>query len=126
MYGYKKKVNLEFEDAINKVIEELQKEGFGVLTKIDVKETLKKKINVDYNNYVILGACNPSFAHKALQVEKDVGLLLPCNVIIYKDKDKVKVSAILPKVAMSFVNNIKLKTIAIEIEKRLKKVVDSV
>jgi len=93
-YGISKEVNLTYQQAIEKVKEELKKEGFGVLTEIDVKETLKKKLNVDYDKYIILGACNPNLAYKTLSAEKEIGLLLPCNVIVYEDKGKVIVSAI--------------------------------
>ena len=82
-YGFSKSVDLSFEQAVDKVTEELKKEGFGVLTSIDVKETLKKKINVDFKKYTILGACNPPLAYKTLQQEINIGLLLPCNVIVY-------------------------------------------
>lgn len=126
MYGYTKKTSLTFEEADKKAREELQKEGFGILTEIDVQATLKKKLDVDFNRYIILGACNPLFAHKALMAEKEIGLLLPCNVIIYEDNDMVNVSAILPTEAMSVVDNPKLKEIAIEVESKLKKVIDTI
>ncbi len=126
MYGYKKQVNTSFEEALQRTKEELQKEGFGVLTEIDVKATLKKKLDVDYDNYLILGACNPPFAYQALQAEKDIGLLLPCNVIAYEDKAKIFVSAILPTVAMSMVDNEKLRSIAAQVEQKLKKVIYSI
>jgi len=125
-YGYTKKVNLEFLDAIKKVREELSKEGFGVLTEIDVAKTLKKKLNVDYSNYMILGACNPEFAYKALASEKEVGLLLPCNVIIYEDNSEVFVSAINPLVAMSVVDNSNLEKIARDVKEKLNKVIDNI
>ena len=125
MYSYKKQVELSFEEAVEKTREELKKEGFGILTEIDVKATLKKKLDVDYDDYIILGACNPAFAHKALQTEKEVGLMLPCNVIIYKQDDKVFVSSILPAKTMSIIDNSSLKAIAEEVEEKLKKVVDS-
>lgn len=125
MYGYKKKVNLSYNKAVEKTREELQKEGFGVLTEIDVKATLKKKLDVDYDDYIILGACNPSFAYKALQAEKDIGLMLPCNVIVYTNNNETYVSAILPTVAMSMVENIQLREIALLVEDKLKKVLDS-
>ncbi len=124
-YGYSKQIELTFEEAKEKTKEELSKEGFGVLTEIDVKATLKKKIDVDYDNYIILGACNPQFAHKALQAEKEIGLLLPCNVIIYENNDNVYVSAIVPSVAMGMVENPKLADISQEVEEKLKKVIDS-
>ena len=91
-YGFSKSVDLSFEQTIEKVTEELKKEGFGVLTSIDVKETLKKKINVDFKKYTILGACNPPIAHKALLEEEELGLLLPCNIIVYEKDDKTVVS----------------------------------
>lgn len=124
-YGYKKQVNMSFTDAVARVKMELSKEGFSILTEIDVKETLKKKLNVDYDSYVILGACNPPFAYKALQAEKDIGLLLPCNVIVYEDDRGIFVSAILPSVAMGMVENQSLQNIAEEVENKLKAVIDS-
>ena len=124
-YGYKKKVSKFFVEAVEATKEALAKDGFGVLTEIDVKATMKKKLSVDYDNYVILGACNPSFAHEALQTEKEIGLLLPCNVIVYEDTGSVYVSAIVPSVAMSMVENEDLAPIASEVEDKLKKVIDS-
>ena len=126
MYGYKKKVNATFDEALQRTKEELQKEGFGVLTEIDVKAILQKKLNVEFDNYMILGACNPLFAYQALEADKDIGLLLPCNVIVYEHKGKTFVSAILPTVAMSMVDNEKLRGIAVQVEQKLKKVVDSI
>ncbi|MAZ40844.1 hypothetical protein CL654_01905 [bacterium] len=125
-YGYRKKINLSFEKAIEKARSELTKEGFGVLTEIDVRDTLKKKLDVEFDNYIILGACNPPFAHKSLLVEKEIGLLLPCNVIVYQNEDDVYVSAIVPSVAMNMVENKELKIIAQEVENKLKKVVDNI
>jgi len=126
MYGYKKQVSASFEGALEKTREALQKEGFGILTEIDVKATLKKKLDVDYDNYLILGACNPPFAYQALQAEKDIGLLLPCNVIVYEQDGKTFVSAIVPTVAMGMVNNEDLRGIAVQVEDKLKKVIDSI
>ena len=125
-YGYKRQVNASYEETIARTREELQKEGFGVLTEIDVKATLKKKLDVDFDNYVILGACNPPFAYQALQTEKDIGLLLPCNVIVYETNDNTYVSAIVPTVAMGMVDNPGLENVAVEVEKKLKKVIDSI
>ncbi len=125
-YSYKKQTSLSFDEAIEKVKTELTKEGFGVLTEIDVKATMKKKLNVDYENYIILGACNPEFADKALQADKQIGLLLPCNVIVYEDDGKTFVSAILPSVAMSMVDTQNICDIAQEVEDKLKRVVDAV
>lgn len=124
-YGYSRGVDLSFEDAVKKTREELKKEGFGVLTEIDVKETLKKKLDVDYDNYLILGACNPSFAYKALQAEKEIGLLLPCNVIVYSLDKKTIVSTINPVEAMAMVDNVELKNISQEVWEKLKRVVDN-
>jgi uncharacterized protein (DUF302 family) len=95
------------------------------LTEIDVQATMKKQLNVDTGKYVILGACNPPFAHKALLAEKDIGLLLPCNVIVYEDAGKSYVSAVLPTAAMSMVKNQELSGIAIQVEAKLKKAVDN-
>src|SRR3989339_1647905 len=100
MYQYKKEVNLSYDRAVARARERLQKEGFGVLTEIDVKATLKKKLDVDFDKYLILGACNPPFAYKALQAEEDIGLMLPCNVIVHEKGGKTKVSAILPTAVM--------------------------
>ena len=124
-YGYTKQVDTSFEEAIDRVKATLAKEGFGVLTEIDVQATLKTKIDVDYEKYVILGACNPQFAHKALLAEKEIGLLLPCNVIVYQDVEKVFVSAIIPTVAMSFVDNNEIISTANEVEVKLKNAVDA-
>lgn len=124
-YGYSKQVSLSFSEAEAKVREELQKEGFGVLTEIDVRATLKKKLDVDTDDYIILGACNPPFAYKALQAEKEIGLLLPCNVIIYVKDGKTFVSAVNPMEAMSMVDNQELQGIASEVSDKLRKVVDS-
>lgn len=126
MYGYKKVTAMSFTETLNRTKEELKNEGFGVLTEIDVKATLKKKLDVDYDDYIILGACNPSFAHKALQAEKDIGLLLPCNVIIYSDNGQIVVSAILPSEAMGMVHNAHLKEIALAVEHKLKNVIDKI
>ena len=126
MYGYTKKVGLTFDEAVKRTREELSKEGFGVLTEIDVKKTLKTKLDVDYDDYLILGACNPPFAYQALQVEKEVGLLLPCNVIVYRDGGETFVSTILPTDAMSIADNDALGVVAVEVEAKLKKVVDSI
>jgi uncharacterized protein (DUF302 family) len=122
-YGYKKQTDLSFEDAVAKTKEMLSKEGFGILTEIDVQATLKKKLGVEYGQYVILGACNPSLAYKALQTEKEIGLLLPCNVIVYEVAGSVFVATILPTAAMEMVKNAVLDDIAQEAEVKLKKAV---
>ena len=125
MYGYKRELNLAFEETISKVIAELKKEGFGVLTEIDVKATLKEKLDVDFEDYRILGACNPPFAYKSLLAERDIGLMLPCNVIVYSQDEKVFVSAFLPTVGMEITENEELKEIAAEVEEKLKRVIDN-
>jgi len=125
-YGYKKEINLSFFEAEKKAREELIKAGFGIITEINAKETFKKKLDVEFENYVILGACHAASAHKVLQIDKEIGLLLPCNVIVFQDGEKVFVSAILPSVAMSMVDKPELAPIAKEVEDNLKKVVDSI
>ena len=125
-YYFNTTLEAPFEKSIEKVIEGLKEEGFGVLTDIDVKATLKKKLDVDYKNYRILGACNPSFAYKALQAEDKIGTMLPCNVVVQETKDgKVDVSAIDPIASMQAVQNIELGDIANHVQAKLKKVIDN-
>lgn len=125
-YGIKAKVQLDYERAIAKVTEELKKEGFGVLTEINIKETLKQKIGVDFRKYIILGACNPKLAHATLQSEKDIGLLLPCNVIVYEDDDRsIVVAAMNPSAAMGVVANPKIEATAKEVTDRLERVISA-
>jgi uncharacterized protein (DUF302 family) len=108
------------------VTEKLKEQGFGVLTEIDVKATMKKKLDVDFYNYKILGACNPPFAYKALQAEDKIGVMLPCNVIVQeKEKGTVEVSAVNPIASMQAVENPALSDIANEVTNRLKKVIGS-
>ncbi len=124
-YYFTKIVDYPFDDAVQKVTEELKNEGFGILTEIDVKATLKKKLDVDFRRYQILGACNPPFAYKALQAEEKIGTMLPCNVIVQeKDNGKVEVSAINPLQSMIAVNNEQLNDIATEIGIKLQKVIN--
>lgn len=124
-YSIRKQINHSFADAVVKTKAVLSKEGFGILTEIDVKATLKKKLNADWNNYVILGACNPPFAFQALQAEKEIGLFLPCNVIIYEDENGVFVSAIRPAIAMKMIENSALSDIAKKVEEKLIKVMNN-
>ena len=125
-YYFNKIVEQNFEDAIEKVTEELQKEGFGILTEIDIKATLKKKLDVDFRKYIILGACNPSFAHKALLSENKIGTMLPCNVIVQEnDEGKVEVSAVDPMASIQAVENPDLKNIATEIRAKLQNVINN-
>src|SRR5699024_923163 len=124
-YFSSKTVDLPFNQAIEKVTELLKEEGFGVLTEIDVKETLKKKLDVDFKKYKILGACNPEFAHQALQAEDKIGVMLPCNVIVEEhDNGTVEVSAVDPVASMQAVENDKLKSIADEVRANLEKVIE--
>jgi uncharacterized protein (DUF302 family) len=126
-YYINKIVELNFDTAIDKAIEELKKEGFGVLTEINVQETLKKKIDVDFMKYRILGACNPVYAHKALSLEDKIGVMLPCNIIVQEhDNGNVEVSAVNPKASMMAIENPKLESIANEIEIKLNRVVEAI
>ncbi|MCX7612018.1 MAG: DUF302 domain-containing protein [Ignavibacterium sp.] len=125
-YGFSKTTDYNFEEAIEKVTEELKKEGFGVLTTIDVKETLKKKLDVDFKKYIILGACNPPFAYKALQSEEELGLLLPCNVIVFEKEDKTVVSIFDPMVMTEIIKNPAIEEIANEVKTKLQKVLESI
>lgn len=125
-YGFTKEVKLPFEEVIAVVTEGLKKEGFGILTRIDVKEKFKEKLGIDFKKYVILGACNPASAHKAIVAEENIGLMLPCNVIVYEKEDKTVVSIIKPTVAMRMIENEELKQIATQVETKLKNVFDSI
>ena len=126
-YSFSKKVDLSYEDALLKVTDELQKEGFGVLTEIDVKATLKKKLDVDHKKYMILGACNPPLAHKALSAEPEIGLLLPCNVVVFEDENNdTVVAAINAKTMMSVVGRDDIGPIADEVNQKLVKVIENV
>ena len=126
-YYFEKTTNYSFEDAVERVTEELKKEGFGVLTEIDVQATLKKKLDVDFRKYQILGACNPPFAYKALQAENKIGAMLPCNVIVQElDNGKTEIAAVDPLASMLAVQNDKLGGIANEIRSKLEKVIENV
>jgi uncharacterized protein (DUF302 family) len=125
-YGFSKTVDMPYEQVIDKVTTELKKEGFGVLTSIDVKETLKQKINVDFKKYAILGACNPPIAHRALQEEEELGLLLPCNVIVYEKDNKTRVSIFDPMVMTWIMENDNIKPIATEVQERLQRVLKAI
>jgi uncharacterized protein (DUF302 family) len=124
-YYFSKTIDLSFDNAIQKVTEALKTEGFGILTEIDIKATLKKKLDVDFYNYKILGACNPPFAYKALLAEDKIGTMLPCNVIVQeKVAGHVEVSAVDPSASMLSIENKDLQAIATEIRAKLKKVID--
>ena len=126
-YYYTKTLkNITFEDAIARVSTALQKEGFGVLTTIDIKSTLKKKLEVDFYNYTILGACNAPFAYKALQAEDKIGTMLPCNVILQeKELGQIEVSTVDPIASMQAIENESLGDIATEVRDKLIKVIES-
>jgi len=125
-YYFSKILDTSFDSAIQKVMEELKKEGFGILTDIDVRQTLKKKLDVDFRAYRILGACNPPFAYKALQAEDKIGTMLPCNVIVQETSDKkVEVAAIDPVASMQAVENPDLGDIAGEVRSKLKSVIEN-
>ena len=125
-YGFTKEIDASFEDTVTNVSNELKKEDFGILTQINVTEKFKEKLDIDFKKYIILGACNPTSAHKAILVEENIGLMLPCNVVIYERQNKTVVSIIKPKVAMKMIGNVELEQIASTIEKKLKKVFDSI
>lgn len=124
-YGFTREVSLTYDQALARVAEELRKEGFGILTTIDVRETLKQKLGVEFGRYVILGACNPPLAHRALLAEEQIGLLLPCNVIVYERGGKTVVSAFDPMLMVQVVGNPAIQPIAEEVEEKLKRVLDS-
>ena len=125
-YGYKREVRGIFPEAVERTKLSLAKEGFGILTEIDVQATLKKKLDAEFDQYVILGACNPSFAYQALQSERDIGLLLPCNVVVYEEEGRVYAAAILPTVALAAVENTAVADIAKQVETKLKTAIDSI
>ncbi|HHM02354.1 MAG TPA: DUF302 domain-containing protein [Caldithrix abyssi] len=125
-YYFSKKVLTPFDETIDVVTEALKKEGFGILTEIDVQATLKKKLDVDFNKYRILGACNPPFAHKALLAENKIGTMLPCNVVVQEnDNGEVEVTAVDPMASMTAVENEQLREVASEIRGRLQRVIEN-
>lgn len=125
-YYFSKITNASFEEVLTKVAVELKKEGFGILTEIDVKETLKKKLDVTFQKYKILGACNPPFAYEALQAENKIGMLLPCNVIVQELPDgKVEVAAIDPAQSMQVVGNPALKIVSEQVQAKLRNVISN-
>lgn len=126
-YYYSKITDYSFEEAIEKVTEELKSEGFGVLTEINVHDVLKEKLDVDFRKYKILGACNPNFAHKALTTENKIGTMLPCNVIIQEtDGKKIEITAVNPAASMAAVENDQLPAIAGEVGDKLQQVIDRI
>ena len=125
-YGFTTEMDKSFNETVTRVSEELKKEGFGILTKIDIKDKFKEKMGIDFKKYVILGACNPPRAHEAILAEENIGLLLPCNVIVYEKDNHTVVSIIKPTIAMGMIDNDKLKLVAEDVEKKLEKVINAI
>ena len=126
-YYFEKNTNYDFDTAVKRIKEELQKEGFGILVEIDMKKTLKEKINIDFTQYKILGACNPPFAYESLKVEDNIGIMLPCNIMIRETKDQqIKVAVVNPVFAMQSVKNDKMAEIAKQIQIKLKNALNTV
>ena len=125
-YGFSKEMDIPYETVIEQVREALKKEGFGILTEIDVREKMKEKLGVDMKKYIILGACNPPNAYKAILAEENIGLMLPCNVIVYEKGSKTVLSVIRPTAAMQMVDNQELQKVAEEVEGQLKKAFDAI
>jgi uncharacterized protein (DUF302 family) len=125
-YGFSKVVNLPYPEAVEKTRAALKEEGFGVLCEIDIKEKLKEKLGVDFRNYVILGACNPTLAYETLQQELNIGLLLPCNVVVYEDAGRTVVAGIDAARMLSVVGNPKLTATAEVVNEKLRRAVESV
>lgn len=125
-YYFSKMLPLGFDEAVRRTTEALKREGFGIITEIDVKDTFKKKINVDFRNYRILGACNPALALEALQLEDKVGTMLPCNVVVQEiGERKVEVAAIDPVASMAAIDNPRLKKAAEKVQAKLRDVIES-
>ena len=126
-YTISKKTNKTFNDAINAVTSQLKKEGFGIISEIDLKEKFKEKLGIEFRNYKILGACNPAMAHKAILVEDKIGVMLPCNVLVQeKENGEVEVAAVNPLSSIGVVENEALKSIAAQISEKLQKAVDNI
>ncbi len=125
-YGFTKEINRSFNETINLITEELKKEGFGILTRIDVKEKFKEKLGIEFKRYEILGACHPKSAYEAILAEENIGLMLPCNVIVYEKDGETGISIIKPTMVMGMINNDKLKSVAEEVELKLEKVINSI
>lgn len=125
-YSINKKLNKNFNDAVNAVTSGLTKEGFGIITEIDLKEKFREKLGMEFRNYKILGACNPSMAYKAIEAEDKIGVMLPCNVLVQqKENGEVEVSAINPLNSIGTIENEALKAIAAEVSEKLQKVIDA-
>jgi uncharacterized protein (DUF302 family) len=125
-YGFTKELNKPYEAVVEEITAALKNEGFGILTEINIKEKLKEKLGVEFRKYIILGACSPANAYKSLQVEENIGLMLPCNVIVYEKDGKTVLSVIKPATAMQMIDNAELKKIAEHVENQLKQAFDIV
>ena len=125
-YGFTKELDIPFDETVTKVTEALKREGFSVLTTIDIQQKLKEKLGIDFQRYLILGACNPTFAHKAIVAEENIGLMLPCNILVYEKDRKTVLGVIKPSVAMKMIPNPELEKNAQTVEAKLKSVFDSV
>jgi uncharacterized protein (DUF302 family) len=125
-YGFTKELNIPYGKVVELVRQKLKKEGFGVLTEIDVQGTMKEKLGIDMSKYIILGACNPSNAYTAILAEENIGLILPCNVIVYENGGKTAISIIRPTVAMQMIDNAELQKVSEEVEGKLKKAFDAI
>jgi len=125
-FGMSVKLSVPYEQAVAKVKDALKAEGFGVITEIDVQKSFKEKLGVDFPKYLIIGACNPTMAHRALRIEPEVGLLLPCNVIVYEKDGGVVISAIDPTARLGEYDNAQLKSVAKEVSERLARVIEQV
>ena len=124
-YHFSKTVNIPFNEAVEKVTEELKKEGFGIITEIDLQKTFKKKLNIEFRNYIILGACNPRYAYEALSEEDKLGVFLPCNVVIQEhDNGETEISIVNPEELMSKVDDLNLRTFATEMKEALQQVLN--
>ena len=125
-YYISKRISIDFDQAVLLVTESLKKEGFGVLTEINLQEKLKEKLNVDFRKYKILGACNPTYAYKAIQMEDKIGTMLPCSVIVQElENNEIEVAAVDPVASMMAIQNKDLESIALEITEKLKRVIES-
>jgi uncharacterized protein (DUF302 family) len=124
-YGYGRTLDLPFDAAVQRARNSLKSEGFGILCEIDIREKLKEKLGVDFDNYIILGACNPPLAYQALQQEMNIGLLLPCNVVVYEKNGKAFAAAVDAAKMLSVVENSALESTAAQVNERLRRVIDN-
>lgn len=125
-YGFTKELNIPYGKVIELAREALKKQGFGIMTEIDIQDKMKEKLDIDMGKYIILGACNPPNAYQAILIEENIGLMLPCNVIVYEKGGRTVLSVIRPSVAMQMVDNVQLQKVSEEVEGKLKKAFDAV